>query len=1374
MEKFKERLKKLLCVCVADDQDKYVSDNEDLEGKGIHSNSKRHAASKVKVDINDEKKSCSIKCYNGNYDVQILRSHAEILVKMTKATCSKTSPSTYCDGKRNMWYENEQNDNMSSGYHSADLSTQTDDPNLQESFPCKNTEANAHRQRLPSLRNELSNPSPVKYPNISFSSLIEDDKQIQTYEQGDSIMPAEIQKTRSLSELNASSYDSISPTGSTVWLSPSNILTSCSDFQTVDVTQHYPGNLKNDEFQDIRERDVHDLQKTSFSQQLSTRHNLCRSQSSSNCDVMCIMLKSSATTETNYKITRSQSGYVSFCTEQPCENDCSVSLQDLNSRMGNPSTTQSLSSSHLTLGPSWSLDSIHQDSLLISSSLNDLNLNDNNMKRKESKNYRNTDAESCSEFSNHNIGRGIESQNACVLNISSDLDSNLFGESGTTNSAEDQRISAGNDSTVYSRNTDSNDRSYVDSNEQWKNTVRLSCNKSILSLKRETHAESSCQKGDDDSDLWSNCTCDLIKSDEQTLLENKTSETKEQTKWTQRGYLLLLLEAILQLLETSTGGFYLDNLQSALPWKSTKNCMEELEDESMEKLRKEMGIDILQIHLALLETEILQSLRTENSLHSKYLKHVGIEMSNLLKCNDTNTPGKAVQASNWTYSLFCDENVDEKEKRSQGQNKNILHLQALQNSFKFQKSFLCFQRNLKHLLKHLKCIHLTKSKQEHAFDIKETMWIYFLTEMDSQDCVSELHFLLLRFCPWIVFRVNSQHFIDVYSKDLVVYTRPLKEEINKRKLSFRTSSIEQSNTKDENVSLTASNEMEPVLKDEKLSPSKSSKEKMQPHLKGENVSPKASSKDVFKPDVGDINLSFTRSSKEEMKSFSEGENLFPKESLKEEILDSEQEHMTLAESLKEEITPNAKGKSLSHTLSSEEEMESDSEDQKMSCTGSVKMKHETKDKFEKMYESTVLSKRKMKTYFGNKKVSSTAFLKQQCISTSGVENMSLQTSFHSSVSGKETNPCWNHDNSIPRCSVNSLMREPNDERPVKENVVPQVSAKSKTCYRMVLKLKPNRIGNNHANNRFKYEYKLIGSKEIEDMTRIVLRSLERYDPSWRAMSLSLPLLSCEKFEHLSLPEMMYRLNASSKGSKALRMYLRVPSNFRITSIDMTIVPLQQNDDQSQVPTNNVFQGPEGPLSEDHMESEWFRFITFQRYSASAGVSAVKLAKHGFYYTGNGTETKCHFCSHTYSEWDATSDIEAIHLQISPGCPLANGRETNNIPIHTSRGFPLSYVNIFRGRNDEESSRASSSVESTTQRLGEQLLADDTTHQSQSQQSLADDTTPKGQTEQSRADEATLNGQTEQSAASIEDKDSPESLQASGATSECSLNYDGKL
>ena len=1350
--------KKVTCI--------HVPGDEDPGGTGGQNNSKRHATSKMKIVIRDDKKRYTIKSQDPNCDFQILSSGGEFVVKVTNNVCNKTCTRNDCDPKQNL-YNEQHNDNMSSGFHSVSSSTQTDDlyMNSKELYPFQDSSKHLTSSVYESkdLSSEFEDIS-LNFPN----SLFEDDRLSQGYEQSDRILSAHILKTRSLSELNASPYNSMNPTGPTIWLSPSNIMTTCSesDFQTVDVTQNDPGNVKEDEFQDIREHDVrsNDHQKSCPSQQLSTHHNLCRSWSSSTSDVMCNMLKSSARTETNYKIPRSLSAYLSFCTDQPCENDWSVSLQDLSYKQPNLSTTHSLMSFPLH---SLDISSIHQDSFLSSSSLNDVNLNENNMKRKEYKTCRNIDAEGYSELSNHNE-RGIESQNACVLtcNNSSDLDfgsdSNLFGESGTTtNSAEDKSISAGKDSYVHLRNADSNEKNSVVSNEQCENTFKLSCNENILSLKRGTYVENSCQKGNDDSDLWSNFTGDPNKTDEQTLIENNTSETKEQNEWAQRGYLFLLHKAfILQLLKehthkTSAGRYYPDNLQSELPWESIKNCIEDSEDESLEKPRKEMGI-------ALLETEILQILRTENS--------VGIEMSNLLKCNETNTPEKVVQALNWTCSFFCDENVDEKEKWSQGQNKNILQLDEVRNSFKIQKCFLHLQRNLKHW----KCIHFTKSKQEHAFDIKETMWIYFLTEMDSQDCVSELHFLLLRFCPWIVFRVNSQHFIDVlYSKDLVVYTRPLKEEINKRKLSFRTSSIEQSNTKDENVSLTASNEMEPVLKDEKLFPSKSSKEKMKPHLKGENVSPKASSKDVMKPDVEDINLSFIRSLKEEMKSFSESENMFPKESLKEEILHSEQVPMTLAASLKEEMKPDAKGKSLSPTLSSEEEKESDSEDQKMSCTASVEMKRETKDKLEKIYESTVSSKKKMRFYFENEKVSSTAFLKQKCIPTSGVENMSLQTSFYSSVSGKESNPYWNSDKSIPRCSVNSLIREPYDERPVKKNVVPQVSAKSKSCYRMVLNLKPNGIGNNHTNNRFKYEYKLIGSKEIEDMTRIVLRSLERYDPSWRAMSLSLPLLSCEKFEHLSLPEMMYRLNASSKGLTALRRYLRLSNNFRITSIDTTIVPLQQNDDQSQVPTHNVFQGPEGPLSEDHMESERFRFITFQRFPASVGLSAVKLAKHGFYYTGNGTETKCHFCSHTYSEWDTTSDIEAIHLQISPECPLANGRETNNIPIHTSRGFPLSYVNIFRGRNDEES-RASSSVDSTTQRLGEQPLADETTHQSQSQQSLADDTTPKGQTEQSRADETTLNGQTEQSAASIEDKDSPESLQASGATSECSLNYDGKL
>lgn len=220
----------------------------------------------------------------------------------------------------------------------------------------------------------------------------------------------------------------------------------------------------------------------------------------------------------------------------------------------------------------------------------------------------------------------------------------------------------------------------------------------------------------------------------------------------------------------------------------------------------------------------------------------------------------------------------------------------------------------------------------------------------------------------------------------------------------------------------------------------------------------------------------------------------------------------------------------------------------------------------------------------------------------------------------------------------------------------------------------------HSNERkkqFKHQLELNDSRK-EEIRRHLVRFYKQYESTKHGRSESISLVSMEKIDSLSLSEMVFKIQSIPKGLGFLRRYLRISEDFKIASIE-TVLPLQQSNQQPQEGLESVLQPLDNETrteSEDHMRSEWLRVTTFQTFPSDVGISSVKLAKNGFYYTGQNKETKCHFCSKTYNEWTSTSDIEAIHRQISPDCPFINGRETNNIPIHTSSNPSANQEGIF--------------------------------------------------------------------------------------------------
>ncbi|KAK3606641.1 hypothetical protein CHS0354_032116 [Potamilus streckersoni] len=89
-----------------------------------------------------------------------------------------------------------------------------------------------------------------------------------------------------------------------------------------------------------------------------------------------------------------------------------------------------------------------------------------------------------------------------------------------------------------------------------------------------------------------------------------------------------------------------------------------------------------------------------------------------------------------------------------------------------------------------------------------------------------------------------------------------------------------------------------------------------------------------------------------------------------------------------------------------------------------------------------------------------------------------------------------------------------------------------------------------------------------------------------------------------------------------------------------------------------------PKLEECMSVEWMRYQSFQNYPVSAYGSTSRLARDGFYYTGQGTQTRCFSCSITHSDWNRTDNPHEVHQRLSPNCPFLNGRQERypNIPM----------------------------------------------------------------------------------------------------------------
>ncbi|XP_052808347.1 uncharacterized protein LOC128237132 isoform X2 [Mya arenaria] len=101
-----------------------------------------------------------------------------------------------------------------------------------------------------------------------------------------------------------------------------------------------------------------------------------------------------------------------------------------------------------------------------------------------------------------------------------------------------------------------------------------------------------------------------------------------------------------------------------------------------------------------------------------------------------------------------------------------------------------------------------------------------------------------------------------------------------------------------------------------------------------------------------------------------------------------------------------------------------------------------------------------------------------------------------------------------------------------------------------------------------------------------------------------------------------------------------------------------------------------PLSEgEQHQFEWLRFISFNHYQGNG--NGIVLARNGFYHhpEDGPNSTRCFACGFRYNEWEMFDNVDEIHRQQSPNCPLLHG----NIGEGTRRNISIVSDDVPRRR-----------------------------------------------------------------------------------------------
>lgn len=90
-----------------------------------------------------------------------------------------------------------------------------------------------------------------------------------------------------------------------------------------------------------------------------------------------------------------------------------------------------------------------------------------------------------------------------------------------------------------------------------------------------------------------------------------------------------------------------------------------------------------------------------------------------------------------------------------------------------------------------------------------------------------------------------------------------------------------------------------------------------------------------------------------------------------------------------------------------------------------------------------------------------------------------------------------------------------------------------------------------------------------------------------------------------------------------------------------------------------------------MNIETNRLNTFTNWPASAPVDPIRIAKAGFFFTGEGTEVQCFSCGGKISEWNYGDQVMWRHRNMEPNCAfVVNPQLSGNVPLVLGRECPV--------------------------------------------------------------------------------------------------------
>ena len=89
-----------------------------------------------------------------------------------------------------------------------------------------------------------------------------------------------------------------------------------------------------------------------------------------------------------------------------------------------------------------------------------------------------------------------------------------------------------------------------------------------------------------------------------------------------------------------------------------------------------------------------------------------------------------------------------------------------------------------------------------------------------------------------------------------------------------------------------------------------------------------------------------------------------------------------------------------------------------------------------------------------------------------------------------------------------------------------------------------------------------------------------------------------------------------------------------------------------------------------MRSEAERLSTFHSWPHNDKVEARKIAKAGFFHTGNDSEVKCFWCNTVLTDWQYGDQVMARHRSANPECPFIKNI-SDNVPLLNSETSVIS-------------------------------------------------------------------------------------------------------